>query len=131
VWLSVWSEVQTCIWPSRCQCHLLSLASVKYRLVVPFRYRLTQVVPDKGPLNGCVCVCVLRLEKITVIYGSIQTVMTLCRLSFGDQALVNFEPWAYGVLGTTNTHMHNYIQCESKKLPLSFSQKNLPTTENF
>ena len=55
VWLSVWSEVQTCIWPSRCQCHLLSLASVKYRLVVPFRYRLTQVVPDKGPLNGCVC----------------------------------------------------------------------------
>ena len=21
-------------------------------------YRLTRVVPDKGPLNGCVCVCV-------------------------------------------------------------------------
>jgi len=32
-WLSVWSEVQTCIWPSRCHCHLLSLASVKSRLV--------------------------------------------------------------------------------------------------
>jgi len=27
-WLSVWSEVQTCIWPSWCHCHLLSLASV-------------------------------------------------------------------------------------------------------
>jgi len=26
--------------------------------VLPFWYRLTQVVPDKGPLNGCVCVCV-------------------------------------------------------------------------
>ena len=26
-WLSVWSEVQTCIWPSRCHCHSLSLAS--------------------------------------------------------------------------------------------------------
>ena len=24
-----------------------------------YRYRLTRVVPDKGPLNGCVCVCVL------------------------------------------------------------------------
>ena len=24
-----------------------------------FWYWLTQVVPDKGPLNGCVCVCVL------------------------------------------------------------------------
>ena len=55
-WLSVWSEVQTCIWPSWCHCHSLSRASVKSRLVLPFWYRLTWVVPDKGPLNGCVCV---------------------------------------------------------------------------
>ena len=53
-WLSVWSEVQTCVWPSWCHCHSLSLASVKSRLVLPFWYRLTRVVPDKGPLNGCV-----------------------------------------------------------------------------
>ena len=51
-WLSVWSEVQTCIWPSGCHCHSLFLASVKSRLVLPFWYRLTQVVPEKGPLNG-------------------------------------------------------------------------------
>ena len=25
----------------------------------PFWYRPTWVVPEKGPLNGCVCVCVL------------------------------------------------------------------------
>ena len=25
---------------------------------LPFWYRLTRVVPEKGPLNGCVCVCV-------------------------------------------------------------------------
>jgi len=56
-WLSVWSKVQTCIWPSWCHCHSLSLASVKSRLVLPFWYRLTRVVLDKGPLNGCVCVC--------------------------------------------------------------------------
>jgi len=55
-WSSVWSEMQTCIWPSWCHCYSLSLASVKSRLVLPFWYRLTQVVPDKGPLNGCVCV---------------------------------------------------------------------------
>ena len=54
-WLSVWSEVQTCIWPCWCHCHSLSLASVKSRLVLPFWYRLTWVVPDKGLLNGCVC----------------------------------------------------------------------------
>ena len=61
-WLSDWSEVQTCIQPSGCHCHLLSLASVKSRLVFPFWYRLTWVVPDKGPLNGCVCVCVCGCE---------------------------------------------------------------------
>jgi len=27
-WLSIWSEVQICIWPSRCHCHSLSLAPV-------------------------------------------------------------------------------------------------------
>jgi len=34
----------------------LSLASAKSRLVLPFWCPLTWVVPDKGPLNGCVCV---------------------------------------------------------------------------
>jgi len=55
-WLSAWIEVQTCICPSSCHCHSLSLASVKSRLVLRFWYRTTQVVPDKAPLNGCVCV---------------------------------------------------------------------------
>ena len=55
-WLFVWSEVQTCIWPSWCHCHSMSLASVKSRLVLPFWYWLNWVVPDKRPLNGCVCV---------------------------------------------------------------------------
>ena len=31
----------------------MSLASVKSRLVLPFWYRLTQVVLEKRPLNGC------------------------------------------------------------------------------
>jgi len=52
-WLSVWNEVQTCVWPSWCHCHSLSLAPVKSRLVFPFWYRLTQVVLDKRPLNAC------------------------------------------------------------------------------
>ena len=33
------------------------LVSVKSWLVLPFKYRLTWVVQEKGPLNGCVCVC--------------------------------------------------------------------------
>ena len=39
----------------------LSLAPVKSRLVLPFWYRLTWVVQDRGTLNGCVCVCVCAL----------------------------------------------------------------------
>jgi len=62
-WLSVWSKVQTCIWPSWCHCHSLSLASVKSRLLLPFWYRLTWVVPKKGPLNECVCV------RVKFFYG--------------------------------------------------------------
>ena len=61
-WLSVWSEVQTCIWPSWCHCHSLSVASVKYRLVLPLWHRPTWVVPDRGPLNWCVCVCVCSVN---------------------------------------------------------------------
>jgi len=51
-WLSVWSEVQT----DMAQLMPLSLASVKSRLVLPFWYWLSRVVPEKRPLNGCVCV---------------------------------------------------------------------------
>ena len=50
-WLSVWSEVQT--WPSGCHWHSLSLASVKSRLVLPFWYRLTWVVPERA-VKRCV-----------------------------------------------------------------------------
>jgi len=62
-WLSVWSKVQTCIWPRWCHCHSLSLASVKSILVLPFWYQLTWVVPEKWPLNGCVCVYTMGREK--------------------------------------------------------------------
>jgi len=46
------------ICPSSCHCHSLSLASVKSRLISPFWYWLTRVVPEKGSLKGCVCVLV-------------------------------------------------------------------------
>ena len=50
---------------SWCHCHSLSLASVKSRLVLPFWYWLTWVVPEKGPLNGCVCAfSITKLRKV-------------------------------------------------------------------
>ena len=90
-WSSVWIEVQTCIWPSWCHCHLLSLASVKSRLVLPlilpFWYWLTWVVPDKGPLNVCVCVVVVRFfnnnyDKRIVNESSKSIQLCVCLLPF-------------------------------------------------
>ena len=71
-WLSVCSKVQTCIWPSWCHCHSLSLASVKSRLVLPFWYRLTWVVPETGE---CVCVCLIAYSICNISaenYHSVQ-----------------------------------------------------------
>ena len=73
-WLFVWSEMQTCIWPSWCHCHSLSLASVKSRLVLPFWYQLTQVVPVKGPSNVCVYVCIIIISIFIKTYNKCSNV---------------------------------------------------------
>ena len=55
VYLERGTEI-VCIWSSWCHCRpktSSSLASFKPRLVLPFWYRLTQVVLENGPLNGC------------------------------------------------------------------------------
>ena len=57
-WLSVWSEVQTCIWPNWCQCHSLCLTSEKSRLIFIILVLAHPGSPKKGPLNVCVCVSV-------------------------------------------------------------------------
>jgi len=55
MWLSVWNEVQTEYSPADATAtHCLLLWTVKSRLVLPFWYWLTWVVPEKGPLNVCV-----------------------------------------------------------------------------
>ena len=46
---------------------LTLFSPVKSRLVLTFWYRLTWVVPDKGPLNGCVCVCVVVVVVVLTI----------------------------------------------------------------
>ena len=37
--------------------------SVKSRLVLPFWYQLTRVVPEKGPINGCVCALTMLVSS--------------------------------------------------------------------
>ena len=62
-WLSVWSEVPLSL--------SVSCFNKKSTLVLPFWYWLTRVVPEKGPLNGSVCVCcVLDMFDMIVKFGS-------------------------------------------------------------
>jgi len=56
-WLSVWSKVQHMA--SWCYCHSVSCFSKIW-------YQLTRVVPDNGPLNACVCVCVYHWQMCFV-----------------------------------------------------------------
>jgi len=100
-WLSVCSDVQTCIRPSWCHCHSLSLASVKSRLVLPFWYRLTWVVPEKGPLNVCVC------------YVSRYIVSAMCWFHFEKKILSMIKGW--GGVSFASATSHSLLHCESKK----------------
>ena len=59
---------------SWCHCHSLSLASVKSRSVLPFWYWLTWVVPEKGPLNGCVLLLLVGWQDGQPVY------ITTCHL---------------------------------------------------
>ena len=76
-WLSVWSEMQTCIWPSWCHCHSLSLASVKSRLVLPFWYLLTRIVLDVKRVCVCYCRCTTLLS---CVYCFVSAFVILCML---------------------------------------------------
>ena len=88
-WLYVCSEVQTCIQPGWCHCHSLSLAPGKSRLVLPFWYQLTRVLPDKGPLNGCMCVCVLWFSGLTSLDATLTTSINNCIVSLSTSFRVS------------------------------------------
>jgi len=83
-WLSVWSEVQTCIWRSWCHCYSLSLAPVKSRLVLPFLVPAHLGSPGKRAVKWvCVCVCALDCWDTFCCYWSRQPDCMLYRKGAG------------------------------------------------
>ena len=123
-WLSVWSKIQTCIWPSWCHCHSLSLASVKSRLVLPFWYWLTWVVPDKGPLNGCVCMYLCNAEclahlPVFSVFSLLQYQHILCPHSY-LQTLLDF---ACKILPSSRSFVRKHLK---KNFELWTSKKQVP-----
>ena len=135
-WLSVWSEVQTCIWLSWCHCHSLTLASVKSRLVLPFWYRPTRVIPVKGPLNRCVCVCVcvcmracvrvLYLPAINlawVVAADVHCLWMLCKASI----VWNTSCWANQALSVQSVSCCFFVNIVLKFTSLNLPAKMLPS----
>jgi len=62
-----------------------SLASFKSRLVLPSWYRLTQVVPEKRPLNGCsssISSCSLCRANCFVVFDRITNTVQECSCGF-------------------------------------------------
>ena len=56
VWLSVWSEVQTCTWPRWCHCRSLSCFS---KIQIGFTFLVLAHLGSPGKIAVvCVCVCV-------------------------------------------------------------------------
>ena len=74
--------------PSWSHCHSLSLASVKSRLVLPFWYRPTRVVLEKGPLNVCV----------TWLLSAFSALMLLVGRQEGHQICKKTEWWGAGIV---------------------------------
>ena len=50
----------------------------KYRSVLPFWYRLTWVVPDKEPLNGCVCSKLVFLCRYVISFSYLSLAVCYC-----------------------------------------------------
>ena len=48
----------------------------KTQMVLPYWYRLTRLVPDKGPLSGCVHVCIYFVDLFSCIAVSLFNKLT-------------------------------------------------------
>jgi len=56
-----------CIWSSWCHCHSITSRSSKIQNGLPFWCRLSQVVLEKRPLNGCSSVVVVVVTQQAIL----------------------------------------------------------------
>ena len=83
----------------------------KIQMVLPFWYRLTRVVPDKGPLNGCMyvqagflCVCECRwcrrhlIRRRLVVQASLSLIVCQLFRTLTKSSSFTTAPWQNRVL---------------------------------
>jgi len=71
-----------------------SIMQIGFTFLVPFWYWLTWVVPDKGPLNGCVLCCAMQEAENDI---------ALVTQDYMYSAAFQGTPLAKSVLGTTES----------------------------
>ena len=77
---------------------LTVFCSSKSRLVLPFWYRLTRIVPDKGPLNGCSSSIVTTCTSVScTVFGILPLISQNCKRSRDPDHVL------YGVHGPSET----------------------------
>jgi len=100
-----------------------------FRLVVPFWYQPTQVVPDKVPLNGCVCVYFYFVRfNFTMKFLKTQNNYTLQSYS----AVCNMNWFAYAInlspIGCIRYLVTNLIDGEKCVMPNFTENSRAPQT---
>ena len=91
-----------------------SLASFKSRLVLPSWYRLTQVVPEKRPLNGCsssISSCSLCRANCFVVFDRITNTLQECSCGF----LLRFT---FSRRGSFTGRIYKHTNANVKKISL-------------
>ena len=99
-----------------------------WRLVLHFWYRLTRVVPEKGPLNGCVCVTVRVNKMHTQRTNFLPKLLSLCFVILSTSA--HYRPFSAMKSQTTikrindikHTHMRPFNGPLSGTTQLSWYQ---------
>ena len=123
-WLSVWSEVQTCMWPSWCHCHSLSLASVKIQIGFTFLVPAHLGSPGKMAIKlVCVCVCANSFCVTNQYWYSEHPVTVCCllvnilNLMFSCTVTVSLpETWIVAFCLWTNSLLQFVLTCPCRMM---------------
>jgi len=68
-WLSVWDEVQICIWPNWCHCHsYFSKIQIGFIFLVQAHPGNSRKSPEGRKMDVCVCVCVRVRVCVRALY---------------------------------------------------------------
>jgi len=117
----IWDEVQTCIWPSRCHCHSLSLTPVNPDwLYLPGFYlsgtcSLGQSWTNSRTAVKRLCVCIL--DKVAILKSIFRIISALQNRFVAIQDIPTRSQLVDQKYSHTHTHTHTHIHTYTHTQP--------------